>query len=323
MTPAAVSGPQRLDVFLLGTNWQLYHYWWPRVGGGQPFGLESLGGGWLRQDVSAVRWRGRLDVFVVGPDAALHHFWQLPGEPFQSESLGGRWRNPVSRAVAHGSGLHVFIIGDDFQLWRYSTQLVVAGSLTVRPFELEPVGGGPYNPGYPWTGNRRIAATSWGPDWWDAFVADNDYGLVHHWRRPDGAPSHELLARRHAQWIDAASGRRGRLDVFTQLEDPDLAPRIGHLWQNPGEGFRFEALEYYALGAAPPAAVTWGYPRLDAFVPSGAGLRHHWQENNPFDSEDLGGVWVNGRAAATTWGPRRLDVFAVGDDHQLYHYWQG
>src|SRR5262245_43717041 len=90
--PGVATASQRLDVFLIGMNEQLYHYWWPHwTPSGAQWGLESLGGSWPQQSVTVQRWRNRLDAFLIGHDSTLHHFWQLPGEAFQSRSLGGDW----------------------------------------------------------------------------------------------------------------------------------------------------------------------------------------------------------------------------------------
>ena len=63
-------GPNRLDIFAMGTDSALYHRWWDGANWG---GWESLGGT-LESPPKAVAWSAnRLDVFAVGTDSALWH----------------------------------------------------------------------------------------------------------------------------------------------------------------------------------------------------------------------------------------------------------
>jgi hypothetical protein len=63
-------GPNRLDLFVLGTDHGLWHKWWD---GSQWGGWESLGGTCM--DVgNPVSWAAHeLDLFVVGTDSAVWH----------------------------------------------------------------------------------------------------------------------------------------------------------------------------------------------------------------------------------------------------------
>src|SRR5947207_3158211 len=69
--PEAVSwGPNRLDIFVVGTDSALWHRWWD---GSQWGGWQSLGG-ILKSPPTAVSWGpNRIDVFAVGTDSALWH----------------------------------------------------------------------------------------------------------------------------------------------------------------------------------------------------------------------------------------------------------
>ena len=64
--PRAVSwGPNRLDIFALGTDHAAWHRWWNGSSWG---GWESLGG-LVMSPVQPVSWAAnRLDLFVVGSD---------------------------------------------------------------------------------------------------------------------------------------------------------------------------------------------------------------------------------------------------------------
>jgi hypothetical protein len=71
--PEAVSwGPNRLDVFAVGTDHALWHRWWDGSSWG---GWESLGG-ILESPPEAVSWSAnRLDIFAMGTDSAMWHRW--------------------------------------------------------------------------------------------------------------------------------------------------------------------------------------------------------------------------------------------------------
>ena len=75
--PEVVSwGPNRLDVFVIGTDRALYHKWWDGSAWRPSLtGYERLGGVCISAP-RAVAWApNRLDVFVVGTDGALYHKW--------------------------------------------------------------------------------------------------------------------------------------------------------------------------------------------------------------------------------------------------------
>ena len=63
-------GPNRLDVFGIGTDSALYHMAW---NGSTWSGWQRRGGILIQPPVSAVSWGpNRLDVFGVGTDSALY-----------------------------------------------------------------------------------------------------------------------------------------------------------------------------------------------------------------------------------------------------------
>ena len=85
MVSAVSWGPNRLDVFVKGTDNALHHKWWNGSSWG---GFESLGGV-LASEPNAVSWGpNRLDVFVKGTDNALHHKWWNGSSWGGFESLG-------------------------------------------------------------------------------------------------------------------------------------------------------------------------------------------------------------------------------------------
>src|SRR2546425_12864819 len=75
--PEAVRwGPNRIDVFVLGTDRALYHKWWDGAAWKPSLtGYEDMGG-LIQGQPKAVAWGpNRLDVFVKGTDRALYHKW--------------------------------------------------------------------------------------------------------------------------------------------------------------------------------------------------------------------------------------------------------
>jgi hypothetical protein len=82
------------------------------------------------------------------------------------------------------------------------------------------------------------------------------------------------------------------------------------------------------INASPPAAVSWGSPRLDVFLVGQNGrLYHYWQAGGSVYYLEMVPAAdttfpANSYIAATTWGSGRLDAFLVGQNGHLYHYWQ-
>ena len=75
--PRAVAwGPDRLDVFVTGTDGALYHKWWNGSAWGPSLtGFERMGGVCVGDPEVATWGPNRLDVFVIGTDSALYHKW--------------------------------------------------------------------------------------------------------------------------------------------------------------------------------------------------------------------------------------------------------
>ena len=117
-TPEAVTwGPNRLDVFAVGTDHAMWHRWWNGNAWG---GWESLGGA-LTSRPSAVVWgSNRLDIFALGTDLAVYHKWWDGANWGPSaagwEKMGGVCTGPP-RAVCWGPNrIDLFVTGTDSQL---------------------------------------------------------------------------------------------------------------------------------------------------------------------------------------------------------------
>jgi hypothetical protein len=69
-------GPNRLDVFVIGTDSALYHKWWDGSAWGPSLtGYEGQGGICTSRPRVTSWGANRLDVFVTGTDSALYHKW--------------------------------------------------------------------------------------------------------------------------------------------------------------------------------------------------------------------------------------------------------
>jgi hypothetical protein len=72
----ATWGPNRLDVFVIGTDSALYHKWWNGSAWGPSLtGYENMGGVCTSRPRVTAWGPNRLDVFVTGTDSALYHKW--------------------------------------------------------------------------------------------------------------------------------------------------------------------------------------------------------------------------------------------------------
>ncbi len=319
--PAVAWGPNRLDVFVLGTNRALYHKWW----GGAAWGpaqitFENLGGVCCSVPQAVSRGPNRLDVFVTGTDSALYHKW-FDGAAWGPSATGFENMGGVCtgepRIVSWGPDrLDVFVLGSNralFHKW---------------------LSGGTWGPsltGYECLGGVCLGQpeiVSWGPDRLDVFVIGTDRALYHKWF--DGkawGPSvtgYERLGGVCTSPPRAVSWGPDRLDVFVNGADGALYHKwlSGSAWGPSADGFE----RMGGICVTPPEAVSWGPNRLDLFViGTDSALYHKWFDGRVWGPsltgyEKLGGICTS-PPRALAWGPNRLDVFVTGTDSGLYHKW--
>ena len=120
---AVAWGPNRLDVFVLGTDRALYHKWWNGSAWGPSLtGYERMGGVCISPP-KAVAWGpNRLDVFVIGTDSrAVPQVVERLGVGPVADRLRSTWAASASarpKSVAWGPNrLDVFVIGTDRALY--------------------------------------------------------------------------------------------------------------------------------------------------------------------------------------------------------------
>jgi hypothetical protein len=281
---AASWAPDRLDVFVRGTDSALYHRWRSGAGAWSPAGhqWERLGGILTSRPTVVARAANRLDVFVRGLDLALwHRAWN--GAAWSAwQSLGGVLTSAPVAVARTASAIDVFVRGTDRALWMRSWD-----GTQWHPWRR--VGG---------VLSRDIAAISRSASHLDVFARAADDTLWHagwdggEWRTASrggalvGAPA-------------VASWSASRLDVFVRGRDDAL-------WQIFRDGAHWS--QWVALGGvltSDPAAVSWGPGRVDVFA-RGAdhGLMHRaWN-----------GSW-------SAWQPRGLGLGDVSD-RRATRVWQ-
>lgn len=276
--PAVSSwGPNRLDVFVAGTDDGLWHKSYD--GGNGWSGWESLGGV-LDSAPGVVSWGpGRIDVFVVGTDGGLWHKWYDGGHGWSGwEGLGGVLTSAPTISSWGPGRLDIFGTGTDGAVWHKW-----------------------YDGGNGWSGweslggdNRDFAApaaVSWAQSRIDVFTVGfdiNGQGTPHArrfrgWWMDSGwlglswasCPARLASAPAATTWGGTVGGPNSapyvRLDLFAL----DMEGRLGHSFYQ-GDGWRFDKWSCWEqLGSAEPtelvsapAAVAWANNRLDVFVAS-------------------------------------------------------
>jgi len=301
--------PNRLDIFVVGTDSALWHRWWDGSSWG---GWESLGG-ILASPPEVVSWNtNRLDVFALGTDHALWHRWWDGSSWGGWESLGGILTSPVSAVSWAPNRLDVFGLGTDNALWHrwwdgssWGGWESLGGILTSPP-----------------------KAVAWGPNRLDVFGLGTDYALWHRWW--DGASwgGWESLGGILTSPPEVVSWDEGRLDIFAVGTDSAL----WHRWWDGASWGGWESLG--GLLESTPKAVSWSANRLDIFVVgTDSALWHRWWDGSSWGGwESLTGILESpldgprlspAALDAAAWAANRLDIFGVGTDSALWHRWWG
>ena len=254
--------PNRLDIFVVGTDSALWHRWWDGSSWG---GWESLGG-ILASPPEVVSWNtNRLDVFALGTDHALWHRWWDGSSWGGWESLGGILTSPP-KAVAWGPNrLDVFGLGTDYALWHrwwdgasWGGWESLGGILTSPP-----------------------EVVSWDEGRLDIFAVGTDSALWHRWW--DGASwgGWESLGGLLESTPKAVSWSANRLDIFVVGTDSAL----WHRWWDGSSWGGWESLtgilesplDGPRLSPAALDAAAWAANRLDIFgVGTDSALWHRW-----------------------------------------------
>jgi hypothetical protein len=213
--PAVASwGNGRMDVFVRGTDSQLWHKWW---NGTQWIGWEPLGGV-LASGPAVASWgTGRLDVFVRGTDNQLWHKWWDGTHWLGWEPLGGVLASGPAVASWGTNRLDVTVEGTDKGVWHK------------------------WWDGAGWSGwesqggqaSGDPAMSSWGTGRLDVFIANPDGTLGHRWYDGGQWTGWEWFAGAVSGGLSAASSAQGQVDVVS-VEPRSVPQRFEYSggWQN-------------------------------------------------------------------------------------------
>jgi hypothetical protein len=299
----------RLDIFAIGLDGNLYHRWWD---GSAWNGPQNLGGAILINSPSLVSWTAnRLDVFSIGSDGNLYHHYQDAGVWHGPENLGGgQLINSPSAVSWAANRLDIFAIGSDGAFYHKAWN------------------GSAWNVGLENLGGTNLinspSAVAWAANRLDIFAIGGDGVLYHKWWDGNSwnAGLENLGSGKIANSPSAVAWATNRLDIFAVGSDGVLYHKY---WDGKAWNSGFENLGDSTLINS-PSAVAWSANRLDVFALSYAGNLHHFYwDGSAWHSQFLSG---NGNLMASpsvvAWSADRLDVFETAQNgHWLHHYLNG
>lgn len=238
-------GPNRLDVFVRGTDQGLWHQSFD----GTAWSNWQPLGGVLGSDPVAVSWGlNRIDIFVRGTDSRPWHMTYDNGTFNTWQPMNGLLGSPPAVSSWGTGHLDLFTRGTDAQLWRNSFD---GGQWS----DWQPLGG---------VLDSQVAAVSFSPGHIDVFTKGTDNNLwqqtfdqAHGWG--GWQPHYDgVLASPPA----AASVGLGRIDLFVRGTD-------NRLWRKTYNGTWANWSDSSALGGiitSMPAAAARGTTILDVFA---------------------------------------------------------
>jgi len=257
---AASWGPNRVDVFSLGNDLQVFHKaltgssWYP-----SPTGWEPLGGAFRSAPTVASWGVNRLDLFAVGMDRQMFHkAWDGSGyypSATDWEPLGGGFISPPT-AVAWGPNrLDVFAIGLDGAMYHKAWD---GSAWWPSQSEWHALGGFFTSP---------PAVEAWGPNRLDIFAIGGDGQLYHKaWSASGWYPSEvgwQGLGGGFNSLPSVVAWGSDRLDIFAIGRDSQMY----HKAWSPAGWYPSET-GWQALGGlftSAPTVVSWSPNRLDIF----------------------------------------------------------
>jgi hypothetical protein len=277
-------GPNRLDVFGIGTGGDILHFYWA---GSPPWQKESRGGQYVGIiGTSALvpypgvlsQGPGQLDVFCINMNTSqgemTHLWWPVNGPSWNQEVFQLPTSVVEPSIVSWGSDqFHSCFINANagnamFHAWFTGRQF--AGS----QWQTENIGG-------VWTSGPSL--TSWGPQRLDVFGVGTDMGIYHKWWPGDGIGGGKgwQPAGADTEGIGSPDGKPlqggpkvvswapGRLDVFVLASDDRIYHKAWEIaWVTPTNPTGWQS-QWEVLGdkqfQSSPTIVSWGPGRLDVF----------------------------------------------------------
>ena len=317
-TAAVAWGPNRLDLFGLGTGNSICHKAWN--GSAWDVDWEPLGGTFISPPV-AVSWgENRIDLFAVGTDNAMYHkAWNgsawLPAE---WEPQGGVFNSPPAVVSWGENRIDLFGLGTDNSIYHK------AWNGSAWDVDWTPLGG---------TFDSPPVAVSWGENRIDLFGLGTDNAMYHKaWDGSAWDADWEALGGIFTTQPAAVCWGPNRIDLFAvgigHLGTPLTLP-INQMFHKAWNGSAWDA-DWESLGGgftSAPVAVSWGENRIDVFGLGTDFAVYHkaWGGSAwlPTNWEPQGGVF-NSVPMAVSWGENRIDVFGLGTDNSMYHKaWDG
>ena len=262
---ACSSDPNRIDVFAVGSDANVWRWAWDGTNWAAPVPLPAFGR-IPSEGVCAVSSApGRVEVFAAEAGTSSPVWWR--GD-------NGRWLPaalllpvganlpavPVAAVCTTPDDIDVFAAGAENAAWWWHWN----GSAWTPPTRL-PGGGLPA---------ERIAAVSAAPGRLDVFAPGAGNHLWH-WAKVGAAPwsVSDLGGNLPAEGVSAVSWGPNRIDVFAASHEPGNP--LQHWWWDGG-GFALESLGG-SLAAGTVSAVSHAAGRLDVFGVSTDRKIAHWQ----------------------------------------------
>jgi hypothetical protein len=281
----------RLDIFGLGTDNQMYHKAWDGAWSPSQTGWEPLGGV-FNSPPAVVSWApGRLDIFGLGTDNQMYHkYWDGSSwGPSQTgwEPLGGVFDSPPAVVSWAPGRLDIFGLGTDNQMYHKYWD---GSSWGPSQTGWEPLGG---------VFNSPPAVVSWAPGRLDIFGLGTNNEMFHKYWEGAWGPSQtgwEPLGGVFNSMPTAVSWAPGRLDIFGLGTDNQMYHKYWEGAWGPSQ------TGWEPLGGvfnSAPAVASWGPGRLDIF---GLGTNNemfhkYWNGAwgpSPTGWEPLGGIFDAG-----------------------------
>lgn len=295
-SPAAASwGQNRLDIFAIGTNSQLYHKQWD----GEWSKWSSLGGACIYKPAAVCWGENRLDVFAIGIDKKVYRKW-WDGSTWNGwENLGGTCIHGIAAASWGPRRIDLFTVGTNSVV--YHNSFADNEWQGWQPLKLK--NQDDWEKSSTSIGAPAAVASKQGRI--DVFTLGVDNHVYHAWGDGESWEGWKDLGGQAIQGVAAAS--RGEcLDLFTVSTDDDGTDNhLYHRTMKAGTWSDWENLGGVCVSA--PAAVAVGDDRVDTFV---VGTRSGlWQKTWSPNAEISGGVSVATEDNLVFFGP--ADLFAT------------
>ena len=306
-------GPNRLDLFGVGTDGAMYHKAWDGVWRPSPSGWEHMGGIFTSPPAVVASGSDRLDVFGLGTDRSLFHRAWRPDTGWTAwETLGGTFASPPAVVSQGPNRFDIFGVGADGAMYHKAWD----GAWRPSPSGWEHLGGVFTSP---------PAVVAWASDRLDVFGLGTDRSLFHKAWAPDaGWTSWEPLGGAFASPPAVVSWGPNRFDIFGVGTDGAMYHKA---WDDGA--WRPSPSGWEPLGGvftSPPVVVAWGSHWLDVFgLGTDRSLFHKaWTPDTGWTSwEPLGGIFT-GTPVVASRESNRLDILGIGRDAALYQKtWDG